>query len=250
MPFSSSSFCWRLQFDTKQLSVKSTAGYPVPNSRLISSVSESRVYDYEDARVQRAVAHLLNAFAGLFKAITCYVLYYIFRTAAADLGKLVDHKSPSQVALEKRNSRGQSASESHAYENLMHMEQMRQIEARDRRRRSGSDIDQQRVQATSDHRRKEAEASNGINLLMSYDALVRAEMPNLVHAVATLIKCIAFYITMRALKVLVVDVLRVDLGPAAEAFIGELRNHAKPPSFHTQGGNWSSEEAGQEKRGI
>ncbi|KAI5204973.1 hypothetical protein AUEXF2481DRAFT_216655 [Aureobasidium subglaciale EXF-2481] len=161
------------------------------------------------------------------------------------------------------------------HQNLMHMEQMRQIEARDRRRRSGSDIDQQRVQATRDHRRKEAEASNRINLLTSCmrllhvssllksrvcnyifqdsendDALVRAEMPNLVHAVATLIKCIAFYITMRALKVLVVDVLRVDLGPAAEAFIGELRNHAKPPSFHTQGRNWSSEEAGQEKRGI
>ncbi|KAI5247766.1 hypothetical protein E4T43_01743 [Aureobasidium subglaciale] len=82
------------------------------------------------------------------------------------------------------------------------------------------------------------------------DALVRVEMPNLVHAVATLVKCIAFYITMRALKVLVVDVLRVDLGPAAEAFVGELRSHAKAPNFHTQGGNWSSEEVGQEKRGI
>lgn len=67
----------------------------------------------------------------------------------------------------------------------------------------------------------------------------------MVHATATLIKCIAFYIAMCGLRVLVVDILKVDLGPAARAFMD-----FKTPIFQAQGGNWSSEESGQEKREV
>ncbi|KAI5203967.1 hypothetical protein E4T39_03928 [Aureobasidium subglaciale] len=165
----------------------------------------------------------------------------------------------------------------------MHTEQVRRIPAGNRRRRSDSHIDQRRAQAIGNCQRKEAVASNKSNLpwfsasltssLLSRlfpsqvssvcntslrtqkmaftdDALFRAELPNFVHAIATLIKCIAFYITMRALKVLVVDILRVDLSPAAEALIGELRSSTRPPTFRAQGANWSGEEAGQEKREV
>ena len=75
-------------------------------------------------------------------------------------------------------------------------------------------------------------------------------MPNLVHAIATLIKCIAFYIAMSGLKVLVVDALKLDLGPAAKAFMEGLQEHTKAPTFHAQGGNWSGEGSGQEKREV
>jgi hypothetical protein len=75
-------------------------------------------------------------------------------------------------------------------------------------------------------------------------------MPNLVHAIATLIKCIAFYIAMCGLRVLVVDVLKVDLGPAAKAVMEGLQNHSRAPTFHAQGGTWPSEDLGQEKREV
>lgn len=75
-------------------------------------------------------------------------------------------------------------------------------------------------------------------------------MPNLVHAIATLIKCLAFYIAMCGLRVLVVDVLRVDLGPAAKAAVEGLQNHSKVPTFQAQGGTWSNEDLGQEKREV
>ncbi|KAI5247767.1 hypothetical protein E4T47_05376 [Aureobasidium subglaciale] len=68
----------------------------------------------EDARVQRAVIHLLHAFAGLFKALTCYVLYHIFRTMVVDMGKLFGHKSSARVALEEQHNRP-NASNAHAY---------------------------------------------------------------------------------------------------------------------------------------
>ena len=80
------------------------------------------------------------------------------------------------------------------------------------------------------------------------DPFVQAELLNLIHAIATLVKCIAFYIVICAMKLLVVHVLKVDLGPAAEAFVKELRNHAKPPTFHAQRGTWPNEDAEQEKR--
>jgi hypothetical protein len=70
-------------------------------------------------------------------------------------------------------------------------------------------------------------------------------MPNLVQATATLIRCIAFYFAVCGLRVLVVDILKVDLGPAARAFMD-----FKTPTFQAQGGNWSSEESGQEKREV
>jgi hypothetical protein len=75
-------------------------------------------------------------------------------------------------------------------------------------------------------------------------------MPHLVHAITTLIKCIAFYVAMCGLRVLVVDVLKVDLGPAAKAVMEGLQNHSKAPTFQAQGGNWSSEDLGQEKREV
>jgi hypothetical protein len=75
-------------------------------------------------------------------------------------------------------------------------------------------------------------------------------MPNLVHAIATLIKCIAFYVAMCGLRVLVVDVLKVDLGPAAKAVMEGSQNHFKTPTFQSQQGNWSSEDLGQEKREV
>jgi hypothetical protein len=62
---------------------------------------------------------------------------------------------------------------------------------------------------------------------------------------ATLIKCIAFYIAVCGLRVLVVDILKVDLGPAARAFMD-----FKTPTLQTQGGDWSSEESRQEKREV
>ncbi|KAG9761659.1 hypothetical protein KCU73_g2271, partial [Aureobasidium melanogenum] len=82
------------------------------------------------------------------------------------------------------------------------------------------------------------------------DAQIMAEMPNLVYAVATLIKCIAFYIAMYGLRVLVVDVLKVDLGPAVKALFEESNAHFKASTFKAQGGNWPSEDLGQEKRGV
>lgn len=75
-------------------------------------------------------------------------------------------------------------------------------------------------------------------------------MPNLVHATATLIKCIAFYIAMCGLRVIVVDVLKVDLEPVAKAFMEGSQNHFKAPTFQAQGGDWSSEHLGQEKREV
>lgn len=80
------------------------------------------------------------------------------------------------------------------------------------------------------------------------DPFVQAELLNLIHATATLVKCIAFYVVICAMKLLVVHVLKMDLGPATEAFVKELRNHAKPPTFRAQGGNWPNKDAGQEKR--
>lgn len=77
-----------------------------------------------------------------------------------------------------------------------------------------------------------------------------AEMSNLVYAVATLIKCIAFYIAMRGLRVLVVDVLKVDLGPAVKALVEDSKTHFKAPTFQAQGGNWPKEDLEQEKRGF
>jgi hypothetical protein len=67
----------------------------------------------------------------------------------------------------------------------------------------------------------------------------------MVHATATLIKCIAFYIAMCGLRVLVVDILKVDLGPAARAF-----TDFKTPTIQAQGGNWSNEESGQARREV
>ena len=77
-----------------------------------------------------------------------------------------------------------------------------------------------------------------------------AEMPNLVHAVANLIKCIAFYIAMCGLRVLVVDVLKVDLGPAVQWLFESSNTHFKASTFQAQGGNWPGEDLGQEKRGV
>lgn len=82
------------------------------------------------------------------------------------------------------------------------------------------------------------------------DAQIIAEMPNLVHAVATLIKCIAFYVVMCALRILVLDVLKVDLGPAVSALLASSHTHFKAPTFQAQGGNWPSEDLGQEKREV
>ncbi|KEQ72427.1 hypothetical protein M436DRAFT_48420, partial [Aureobasidium namibiae CBS 147.97] len=79
---------------------------------------------------------------------------------------------------------------------------------------------------------------------------ILAEMPNLVHAIATLIKCIAFYVAMCGLRVLVVDALKVDLGPTAKAFMEGSQNHFKAPTFQAQGGNWSNDDLGQEKREV
>lgn len=76
------------------------------------------------------------------------------------------------------------------------------------------------------------------------------EMPNLVHAVATLIKCIAFYVVMCALRVLVLDVLKVDLGPAVRALLESSHTRLKAPTFQAQGGSWPSEDLGQEKREV
>lgn len=75
-------------------------------------------------------------------------------------------------------------------------------------------------------------------------------MPSLVHAVATLIKCIAFYVAMCGLRVLIVDVLKVDLGPAVSTLMESSHTHFKAPTFQAQGGNWPSEDLGQEKRGV
>ncbi|KAH0354418.1 hypothetical protein KCU81_g1193, partial [Aureobasidium melanogenum] len=82
------------------------------------------------------------------------------------------------------------------------------------------------------------------------DAQTIAEMHNLVHAIATLIKWIAFYIAMCGLRVLVVDVLKVDLGPAVKAFLESSSTHFKAPTFQAQGGNWPNDDPGQEKRGV
>ena len=75
-------------------------------------------------------------------------------------------------------------------------------------------------------------------------------MPNLVHAFATLIKCIAFYMAMCGIKLLVVDTLKLDLGPAAKAFMEGSHDHFKKPTFQAQGGNWQSSDSGQEKREV
>lgn len=75
-------------------------------------------------------------------------------------------------------------------------------------------------------------------------------MPNLVHAVATLIKCIAFYMFMCGLRILFVDVLRMDLVSAVKAWFESADTHFKAPTLQAQGGSWPSEDLGQEKRGV
>lgn len=55
---------------------------------------------------------------------------------------------------------------------------------------------------------------------------------------------------MCGLRVLVVDALKLDLGPAARAFMEGSQNHFKAPTFQAQGGNWSNEDSGQEKREV
>ncbi|KAI4718495.1 hypothetical protein E4T48_05331 [Aureobasidium sp. EXF-10727] len=82
------------------------------------------------------------------------------------------------------------------------------------------------------------------------DARVLSEVPVLLHAIAILIKCIAFYVAMCGLRVLVVDVLKLDLGPAVKAMMESSQSHFKAPTFQAQGGNWSSEDPGQEKREV
>ncbi|CAD0086827.1 unnamed protein product [Aureobasidium vineae] len=82
------------------------------------------------------------------------------------------------------------------------------------------------------------------------DARVLSEVPVLVHAIATLIKCIAFYVAMCGLRVLVVEVLKLDLGPAVKTMVESSQAHLKAPTFQAQGGNWLSEDLGQEKREV
>lgn len=84
-------------------------------------------------------------------------------------------------------------------------------------------------------------------MVFADNAQIMAEMPNLIHAIATLIKCIAFYIAMLGLRVFLVDLLKVD---AVKAFLESSSTHFKAPTFQAQGGNWSSEDSAQEKREI
>ncbi|KAK6008510.1 hypothetical protein QM012_000413 [Aureobasidium pullulans] len=82
------------------------------------------------------------------------------------------------------------------------------------------------------------------------DAQTIAEIPNLIHAIATLIKCIAFYIFTCGLKVFFIDVLKMDLASAIKAWFENADTHFKAPTFQAQGGNWPSGDSGQEKREI
>lgn len=64
------------------------------------------------------------------------------------------------------------------------------------------------------------------------------------QTVATLFRCAAFFLSVCSIKVLVVDVLKMDLGPAVK----KSMEHFQAPTFQAQGGNWSSGGTNNEKR--